>query len=272
MWSAALVPLVAVLAGPPDRAPLPQSLAEDDLLLVVAEPDFTLGALPTTLRMPAGKFAFRMTHRFSRPIASGSAGALFADFFGFDSSAKIGLEVRYGIRPGTQVTALRTNDRAIQVLGQHEVVRQGGRAGLTLHALGALEGGNNFSEDFGLALGAVLSRRYDDRGAFYVQPMFALNANPADAPVDDDVFLMAFGGRLRLGATRTYLVAETAPRLGGYGEGSDHVSIGIERRSGGHLFQFVVSNTLAATMRQVARGGPAGGGWYVGFNLTRRFF
>jgi hypothetical protein len=55
-----------------------------DLQVNPAEPDFTLSALPTTLRMPSRKFAFRLTHRFSRPIASGSTGEVFADFFQYE--------------------------------------------------------------------------------------------------------------------------------------------------------------------------------------------
>ena len=38
-----------------------------DLEVDVLEPDFNLIALPTTLRLPQNKFAFRLTHRFSRP-------------------------------------------------------------------------------------------------------------------------------------------------------------------------------------------------------------
>ena len=64
-----------------------------DLQVNVAQPDFTLSALPTTLRLPKGKFSFRLTHRFTRPIAEGDVGDFFADFFGFDSSARIGLEL-----------------------------------------------------------------------------------------------------------------------------------------------------------------------------------
>jgi len=44
-----------------------------DLEVDVLEPDFTLITLPTTLRLPQGKFAFRLTHRFSRSLADGRA-------------------------------------------------------------------------------------------------------------------------------------------------------------------------------------------------------
>ena len=35
------------------------------------QPDFTIVTLPTTLRLPKFKSAFRVTHRFSRPLGQG---------------------------------------------------------------------------------------------------------------------------------------------------------------------------------------------------------
>jgi hypothetical protein len=242
-----------------------------DLQVNPAEPDFTLSTLPTTLRMPSHKFAFRLTHRFSRPIASGSIGEFFADFFGFDSSAKVGLELRYGVRPGTEVTFHRTNDRAIQFLGQHELLRQQAGHLLTIDALGAVEGANNFSEDFSGTAGAVISHQFTGRGAIYVQPLFVSNTNP-EADGDQHTMMLGLGARFRLGQSRTYLVAEAAPQVAGYKDGIDHVSFGIEKRAGGHVFQFTVTNALGTTMRQVARGGPNKDDWFIGFNLTRRFY
>ena len=246
---------------------------DPDLQLNPAEPDFTLGALPTTLRMPARKFGFRMTHRFSRPIASGSAGDFFADFFGFDSSARIGIEVRYGVRPGTQVTLHRTNDRAIQFLGQHEFLRQTDTRPFAAHALVAVEGADNFSEHFSGTIGAVVSHQFAGRGAVYAQPLVVLNSNPDALDGEDEhTVVLGLGARVRLGESRVYLVAEAAPQIGGYTAGIDHVSFGIEKRAGGHMFQLTVSNALGTTMRQIARGGPNRDDWFIGFNLTRRFF
>ena len=42
-----------------------------DLEVDVLEPDFSLISLPTTLRLPQNKFAFRLTHRFSRSLDGG---------------------------------------------------------------------------------------------------------------------------------------------------------------------------------------------------------
>lgn len=273
--SSALLVFVAWCVLIPSPASAQSGVASDpDLRPNAAQPDFTLGALPTSLRMPAGKFSFRLTHRFSRPIASGSAGDFFADLFGFDSSARIGLELRYGVRPGTQAVVHRTNDRAIQFLGQHEVLRQDAGRPYSASAVVAVEGANNFSEDFSATLGAVVAHEFTGRGAVYAQPLVVFNANP-DSVLNgqsEHTLLLGLGGRLRLGQSRTYLVVEAAPQVAGYNLGIDHVSFGVEKRAGGHMFQLTISNALGTTLRQVARGGPHRDDWFIGFNLTRRFF
>jgi len=260
-----------VLAPRPAAAQDPDP--DRDRELALAEPDFTLAALPTTLRLPARAFGFRLTHRFSRPIAIGTVGDFFADFFGMDGAARIGVELRYGVRAGTQVVAHRTNDRAIQLLGQHQVARQG-RAPVSVHGILAVEGDNNFSEDFAGAIGAVVSRTFADHGAVYLQPIVVVNVN-ATGPVpasDDRTVVVGVGTRVRLGGSRVYLVAEAAPQVAGFDAGVDHVSVGIERRAGGHMFQLTISNALGTTLRQIARGGANRGDWYIGFNLSRKFF
>ena len=70
----------------------PAVFAQDDAELKLAEQDFTLVALPTALRLPKFSSAFRVTHRFVRPLGEGDFGDLLADFFGLDNGAKIGLE------------------------------------------------------------------------------------------------------------------------------------------------------------------------------------
>lgn len=258
----------------------------DDLGINELVPDFALTALPTTLRMPAGKFAFRMTHRFSRPIAGtcpdegpkpggcGGIGAFVENFFGFDSSSRVGLELRYGLMPGTQLSLHRTNDRAIQIQAQSQLLRQTDARPVTLDLVGAIEGRNNFREDHTISAGVVLSHQVTDRGAVYVQPVLLFNSNPSsDTDTDDNhTVMLGFGGRLRLGQSKMYLVAEAAPRLAGYKPGVDHISFGFEHRAGGHMFQLNVSNALGSTLRQVALGGPGNGDWFLGFNLSRRFF
>src|SRR5687767_6048663 len=65
------------VAPPPVTEPVPAEpeqidRGEPDLPFVPAEPDFTLVALPTTLRLPAGRWGFRVAHRFTRALGRGS--------------------------------------------------------------------------------------------------------------------------------------------------------------------------------------------------------
>ena len=74
-----------------------------------------------------------------------------------------------------------------------------------------------------------------------------------------------------MGSTSVYLVAEYAPRVSGFSSGDDHLSVGIEKRVGGHLFQVNLSNGLGNTPAQIA-GGADRHDWFIGFNITRKFY
>src|SRR5215212_8856251 len=116
--------VVALTAAPLSAQTQAPATTNPDVRIDPLQPDFTLAALPTTLRVPVHKSAFRVTHRFNRPLGRGDFGDLVSDFFGFDSGAQIGLEFRYGLLPGTQLAVHRTSDRTIQILGQHNLLRQ----------------------------------------------------------------------------------------------------------------------------------------------------
>ena len=92
---------------------------DPDLDLVPLQPDFTIVAMPTALRLPRFKSSFRITHRFGRPLGQGDFGDLLEDFFGIDSGAQIGLEYRFGIMRRTQIGIHRTNDRTIELFTQY---------------------------------------------------------------------------------------------------------------------------------------------------------
>ena len=259
--------------APAAGAPAPKA-PDPDRQLVPSEPDFTLAALPGSLRMPAHRFTFRLTHRFTRAIGSGTAGDFFANFFEFDASARVGLELRYGLRSGTDIAVHRTSERAIQFLARQEIVGQGQDHPLTVDAVVGVDGLNNLSKAFGGTLGAIVSRRFGDHGAIYVEPLAVFNSTTDRfAPVGHDRTLMIGAGlRARVGASRTYLVIEAVPRLTGDRMGVDHVSVGIEKRAGGHVFQINVANSLGTTLRELAHGGARASDWFIGFNLSRKFY
>ena len=240
----------------------------------LAQPDFSLITLPTTLRLPKFKSAFRVTHRFGRPLGQGDFGNLLEDFFGLDSGAQIGLEYRFGIARGLQGGIYRTSDRTIQFFSQYNLMQQkadGSPIGFSVMA--TIDGTNNFRDSYTPSLGVILSRELGEYGAVYVEPMWVNNSNPFPSEVvdDNDTFMVGLGARIRIRPT-VYLVGEFAPRVGGYDPGVNHGSFGLEKRAGGHTFQVNFSNGFGTTMGQVARGGTGGDNWYLGFNISRKFY
>lgn len=258
-------------APPPPPAVEPVDRGEPDLPFVPAEPDFTLINLPTSLRLPAGRWGFRVSHRFTRALGQGDFGDLASDFFGLDSGAIVGLELRYGLRPGMQLALLRTSDRTIQFLGQLSIAQQAAGRPIGLDAIAAVQGFDNFTEAYTTTLGAVASRRLSERGAVYVEPMLVLSPLPESEAAAGSVFVLGLGARLALGSS-TYVAAEYAPRLSGDIPGDGHVSAALERRKGGHSFQINVSNSFATSLGQVARSYGGSGEWHIGFNITRKFY
>lgn len=270
-------------AGTTTPAPAQKSKEdEQDLSINLAQPDYTVINLPTTLRLPRLKSAFRVTHRFGRPLGQGDFGDLVEDLFGIDSGAQIGLEYRFGIMRGTQIGIYRTSDKTIEFFGQYDAIRQGERRPVTVDALVSVEGTNNFGasaersvgarHQYSPALGAIVSRTIGTHAAVYLEPIWVGNSN-LFSPTDphDNTFIVGLGARLRVQPS-VYVVGAWTPRAAGYHPGVSLKTFGIEKRLGGHSFQLNFSNSLGTTMGQIARGGGSNDDWFLGFNISRKFF
>ncbi len=273
-------------SAPAAAEPAPEP-ADEDLDTDPAEPDFTVVDLPTNLRLPRHKLALRLTHRFARPLGEGDFSSLLADFFGFDSGAQIGLGLRFGLFRGTQFGIYRTSDRTILLHAQQELLHEG-QSPLGLSVVGTIEGLNNFGlsaaaspllHEFSPAVALVASRKRGTRGAVYVVPSWVGHTRivPSAPGAEDGTLVLGLGARLRLTGVMSVL-GEIHPRLAGYrgdlgsGNPDSLATFGIEWRVGGHSFQLNFSNALATTPAQIARGAQGAQGWFIGFNLTRKFF
>ena len=256
-------------ATPPQTEDKP---AADDRAVNPSQPDFTIIGLPTTLKIPRFASAFRVTHRFTRSLGSGDFADLAREAFGFDGGAQIGLEYRFGIMAGAQLGVHRTSDRTIQLFGQYHLIDQA-KSPLGVDVIGAVEGTNNFRDSYSPSLGVVLSRELGRHGALYAHPIWINNTNKLPAGFgddDNDTFIVGLGARLRVRPT-LYLLGEAAPRFG-YTPDAMYASFAIEKRAGGHSFQLNFSNGIGTTFGQLARGGLGSDTWYIGFNITRKFF
>lgn len=254
----------------------------DDALLNIAQPDFTLINLPTSLRLPRGGSAFRITHRFTRPLQCGDCdSSLASDFFGLDDGAVIGVELRYGLAPNLEIVVARARlERTIAIFGQYGLMRQSESRPLEIAAVFGVEGTNNLGMSASVgapdgtspAVGAIVTRLIGDRGALHVEPIWVNNTNLAADTGDDSTFMLGLGARIRI-SPNVYVVAELTPRLSGFKPGTTLGGFAIEKRAGGHLFQLNFSNHFGGgTFRQIAEGAPSQETWHAGFNITRKFY
>ena len=282
-------PLEAAPQDPPVSVP-PAEVPEvpDDRQLVLAEPDFALVNLPTTLRLPRHEMSFRLTHRFLANLRQNSFGDNLDDLFGLDNGAIIGIEFRFAPISRVQTIVYRNNlDKTFQFSAQYDALRQDGRSPVSFSPIVAIEGTNNFrsggndgtgdEHDHGSgavghrspALGAVVSRTFGDRLAVYATPMWVRHTLHADTG-NRNTFFVGLGARARI-RSKVYVVGEVSPRISGYAPGQAEFAFGIERRSGGHMFLLTFTNSVSSTFGQVARGGFPDT-IYMGFNLGRKFF
>jgi len=275
-WRRGTLVLTLVLSLAPALAraqdPTPKPVVDDpDRDINVSQPDFTVITLPTTLRLPRFRSAFRLTHRFERSLGQGDFGDLADSFFGIDNGASVGLEYRFGVMRGLQAGITRTSNRTINLFTQYNVWQQGKGKPVGVNLLVSADGTNNFSDHFSPVLGLAISREIGTHGAVYFDPMWVHAANLfPTAGTDTDTFVAGIGLRLRIRPT-LYLVGEMMPRAG-YAPGVRQMAAALEKRAGGHSFQINFSNGFQITPGQLPRGGTSNDNWYLGFNITRKFF
>lgn len=261
--------------------------AHDDAALNLAEPDFVVINLPTTLRLPRFKGNFRLTHRFAGNLRNGTFGQQASSLFGIDQGAVIGFEYRFAVATHTQAAFYRSSfDKTIQLYGKYDGVQQHGAMPVSISPLVSIEGTNNFQEKFAPAVGAAVSRQFRTRLAAYVTPVWVHNtAASLDAISHDhdehadaaehtgaarNTTYVGLGGRVRIGGS-TYVAGEVAVRAQGYAPDEAAYGVSIEKRVGAHMFSLTFTNGFGTTFAQVARGGAANS-LFLGFNLGRKFF
>ena len=144
----------------------------------VAQPDFTLITLPTTLRVPRFKSAFRVTHRFTRPLGQGDIGDLAEDLFGLDCGALIGLEYRFGLMRGLQAGIHRTSDKTIEFFTEYNVCSRASRARSAWASSRRSTAPTTSATAIRRRSASCVSRELGRHGAVYFEPMWVNNSNP----------------------------------------------------------------------------------------------
>ena len=258
-------------------------------MLKLAEPDFVVVNLPTTLRLPLFKSNFRLTHRFAGNLRNGTLGQQASNLFGIDQGAIIGFEYRFGVARHVQAAFYRSSfDRTIQLHGKYDAVQQRRSTPVSISPVLSIEGADNFQEKYAPAGAAAITRQVGTRLAGNVTPMWVHNTAASLEAITHDhgsgthtgssgathvprnTTYVGLGGRLRLGSS-TYVAGEIAIRVQGYAPDQPGYGVSIEKRVGAHIFSLTFTNTFATTFAQLARGGAANS-LFLGFNLGRKFF
>lgn len=265
------VPPLAPAAPAPASPPAAAAADDDEGTLDLAEPDYRLINLPTTLRLPKYKSNFDLTHRFNGNLRHGSFTDQLSTLFGLDEGATVGFEYRFAVARHLEAAAYRTTfAQTIQLYAKYDVIHQHDSTPFSVSPLVSIEGTNNLQEQFAPAVGASVSRTIGDFLALYAVPTWVNNTAAAFGGDHRNTTYLGLGGRLRFRPT-VYVVAEVSPRLSGFAPGKALYGFAIEKRAGLHMFQLNFNNGAATTFAQIARGGQPNN-LQMGFNLARKFY
>jgi len=233
--------------------------------------------LPTTTTLGKGEFLFRISHRFQPPVSAG-----WDSLYGFDGPAFILFSFGYGITDNLMVTMGRSKlYQEWELYADWVLAEQGKTKSLpfsaTLHV-----GGNLVSQDEPkgaewsgrFRFNALLSLAYqlNNRLSFLLVPAYASNTNFWE-PSSKGTFALGIGGRFRV-FDDISLIAEWVPRLAGYKDSYSGWGLGVEKKIGGHVFQFFVTDSIGLTASQYLPGGDLKLGdrdFRIGFNIFRTF-
>jgi hypothetical protein len=230
--AAALARAATLGADPRPGADATAGASDPDSRLDPLQPDFNLAALPTTLRMPQNKLAFRVTHRFTRSLGAATS-AICERLLRLRLGAQIGsssatacCRARRSASPDERST--------IEIFGQQSLLQQkpDGHP-LRLDVIATLEGRNNMRAS---TPSAVHSRRKKRRSSRRCtpEPIFVVQHQSGDR--DDrrrtDTMMLGWGARVRI--RPSVLPSGVYAAVSGYTPGVRQGSVGIELRSGGH--------------------------------------
>ena len=226
--------------------------------------------LPTTTPIEKKDFLLRISHRFLEPVDSG-----FDDLFGLDGYANVLVSFGYGLTDNLSVTVGRARlYKELEFGADWLIAEQGYTARFPFSV--ALHGGLSLAtegdDNIKLFAALNLSRQFTRRFSVMVVPAFSTNTNHFDAD-PDGTFALGLGTRYMIFEDLS-VIAEWTPALAGTKDVESGWGLGLEKKIGGHVFQFFITNALGLTIPQVLPGGDLRLGDFdfrIGFNIFRTF-
>jgi len=234
--------------------------------------------LPTGMTMDKGDFLFRISHRLVPSVRTG-----YDTAWGLDGPSMAFVSLGYGISDRIGVTVGRSGlFKEMEFSSTWLVLEQGENASLPFSV--AVNGGLSWvtqkqegrgafnSRNFKINAQFILSRQFNERLSVLVVPIYSSNTNHWEAAAQG-TFSIGIGGRFMF-LDNLSLIGEWVPVLAGYKDIANGWGFGIEKKIGGHIFQFFITNSIGLTSAQFVTGGDlrlGKGDLRIGFNIFRTF-
>ncbi|HWB24648.1 MAG TPA: DUF5777 family beta-barrel protein [Chitinophagaceae bacterium] len=228
-----------------------------------------------------GVLDVKISHRFGT-LNSGAY-----QLFGLDNATnRIGVD--YGIFNTLMVGVGRSSfEKQFDAFGKLKILRQStGRINMPVSVsyyssvmLKTLKGTDSakthFSDKLFFAQQLIIARKFNDYLSLQVVPTLVHYNIVPFHNMPNDLYSIGFGGRLRL-SRRVNLTAEYYYQLPGHSLPGyyNSFSVGIDIETGGHVFQFNISNSTGMTERTFITQTTdkwSDGGIHFGFNISRVF-
>lgn len=286
--------------------------AQDDLLSLLdaeqaKEPTYTIATFKasrlingqTIETISKNHLNFWISHRFGA-VNSG----FIANFFGLDE-AKIRLGLEYGLTDRWLVGAGRSSmEKTYDLYTKYKVLRQSNKMPITVTAVAGwgintmptgyvMESGSTMKfntnvERYSYWGQVLMARKFTEKLSLQVMPTLIHVNKVEDPSIPNQLYALGAGGRYKL-SNRFTLSAEyyhTFRELeeeddddGGGNAGipypyRDALSLGVDIETGGHVFQFHLTNARGMVEKQFI--GQNVGSWgkgdiFYGFNIARTF-
>jgi len=236
-------------------------------------------------RMPPGQLDFRISHRFGT-VNSGAY-----EFFGLDQ-ANIHFSLEYGIFNWMMIGVGRgTYEKTFDAFTKLTLLRQssGARvmpftvsffssAALTSVKWPDPDRTNYFSSRLSYTSQLLIGRKFSQGLSFQLTPSYVHRNLVATELDPNDLWALGAGGRVKL-SKRISLNAEYFYLVNADKTYMSHpvynpLSVGIDIETGGHVFQLILTNSLAMIEKGFI--GETTGDWaqgdiHIGFNISRVF-
>lgn len=235
-------------------------------------------------RMPAKQLDFRISHRFGQV----NTGAY--NLWGLDQ-ANIHFSLEYGITDWVMVGIGRgTYEKTYDGFTKFSILRQsnGERtmpislSYLTSFAINSLKWDQPntlyFWDRVSFVHQLLIARKFNERFSLEINPTFVHRNMVATEMDPNDIFSAGLGARFKL-TKRISLNAEyyyVLPPAKDYRSSKTYnpLSVGVDIETGGHVFQIIVTNSLAMIEKGFiteTTGSWTDAGIHIGFNISRVF-